>query len=208
MSEKIRIMIVDDHYIALMGVSAILNTVPDLSVVAEAENTTQALELYRQHKPDITLMDLRLPGSSGIEALTAIKKEYPQARVIMLTNYDGDEDIYRALQAGARGYLLKGVRSEELIDAIRTVHSGHISVPSEVAVRLAQRLPGTDLSSRELEVLKLVASGKSNKEIGAMLSITERTVKAHVNSILAKMDVRDRTQAATTAIQKGIIHLY
>lgn len=200
-------MVVDDHHIVRQGLVALLNTVPDMTVVAEASDGQEAMELFRRYRPDVTLMDLRLPVLSGVEALTRIRQEFPTARVIVLTTFDGDEDIYRALQAGARGYLLKGMFGDELMDAIRAVHAGKSRIPPAVAERLALRMGGQELTARELDVLKLIVSGKSNKEIGAELKISEATVKTHINSILSKLNVSDRTQAATTALQRGIVHL-
>jgi DNA-binding NarL/FixJ family response regulator len=152
-------------------------------------------------------MELRLPSMGGAEAVATIRKDFPAARIIVLTTFDGDEDIYRAIQAGARGYLLKGMFGDELLDAIRSVYAGKSRIPALVAERLAERMGAPELTARELEVLKLIVTGKSNKEIGGVLSITEATVKTHINSILSKMGVADRTQAATTAIQRGIVHL-
>jgi two-component system NarL family response regulator len=203
----IRILIADDHFVVRMGLAAVINTQPDMVVVAEAVNGRQALESFRLHKPDITLMDLRMPEMDGIEAITAIRKEFADSRFIVLTTYDGDEDIYRALQAGARSYLLKDMLRDTLIDAIRAVHAGHRRIPTEVANRLAERMDRSELTPRELEVLRLIVEGKSNKEIAAGLSITEGTVKIHINNILSKLGVSDRTQAATFALQRGIIHL-
>jgi two-component system NarL family response regulator len=204
---NIRILVVEDHHVVRQGLVALLKTVPDVEVVAEAGDGQRAVELFREHRPDITIMDLRLPKMSGVEAITAVRREFPSARVIVLTTFDGDEDIYRALQAGARGYLLKDMFGEELIDAIRTVHAGRQRIPAAVAQRLAERMGGPNLTARELEVLKCIVGGRSNKEIGSELSITEATVKTHVNNILSKLGVSDRTQAATTAIQRGIVHL-
>jgi two-component system NarL family response regulator len=200
-------MVVDDHHIVRQGLVALLGTIADVKVVAEAANGRQAIDAFRQHKPDVTLMDLRLPILSGVDAVTEIRKEFPAARIIVLTTFDGDEDIYRALQAGAKGYLLKGMLTEELVEAIRTVHAGRTRIPSAVAERLAARMTGPELTRRELEVLQLIVAGKSNKEIGGDLGISEATVKTHINSILSKLAVNDRTQAATSALQRGIIHL-
>jgi DNA-binding NarL/FixJ family response regulator len=200
-------MVVEDHHIVRQGLVALLNTVPDMTVVAEASDGKNALNLFRQHQPDVTLMDLRLPNMSGVEAVTEIRKPFPTARIIVLTTFDGDEDIYRALQAGARGYLLKGMFGEELMDAIRAVHAGKSRIPSVIAERLALRMGGSPLTTRELDVLKLIVAGKSNKEIGTELAISEATVKTHINSILSKLSVTDRTQAATTALQRGLVHL-
>jgi DNA-binding NarL/FixJ family response regulator len=200
-------MVVEDHHIVRQGLVALLNTVPDMTVVAEASDGKDALDLFRQHQPDVTLMDLRLPNMSGVEAVTEIRKQFASARIIVLTTFDGDEDIYRALQAGARGYLLKGMFGDELMDAIRAVHAGKSRIPAVIAERLALRMGGSPLTTRELDVLKLIVSGKSNKEIGAELTISEATVKTHINSILSKLSVTDRTQAATTALQRGLVHL-
>ncbi|MBL8203843.1 MAG: response regulator transcription factor [Blastocatellia bacterium] len=205
--QSIRVMIVDDHKIVRQGLVALINTEPGLTVVAEGSDGQQAVELFRQHKPDVTLMDLRMPGLSGVEATKAIRQQSPAARIIVLTTFDGDEDIYRALQAGAQSYLLKGVSFEDLTDAIRTVHAGQRRIPAAVAERLAERMAGEELTGREVQVLELIVRGKSNKEIGTALSISEATVKSHINSLLSKLGVADRTQAATTALQRGIIHL-
>jgi DNA-binding NarL/FixJ family response regulator len=207
MTESIRIMVVEDHHVVRQGLMALIKTIPGLEVVAEAPDGTQAIEAFRQHTPDITLMDLRLPNIGGVDAITAIRAEFPSARIIVLTTFDGDEDIYRALQAGARGYLLKGMDADELVDAIRTVHSGKTRIPPSVAQRLAGRIGGQELTSRETEVLRQIVAGKSNKEIASHLFISEATVKTHINSLLGKLGVTDRTQAATTALQRGIVHL-
>lgn len=207
MAEAIRIMIVEDHSIVRQGLVALLQTVPDFLIVAEASDGRQAVELYHEHKPDVTLMDLRLQKMNGVEAISRIRADFPQARIIVLTTFDGDEDIYRALQAGARGYLLKGMEGEELMDAIRAVHAGKSRIPSAVAERLAGRMSGPVLTDRETDVLRLIVKGNSNKEIASKLNISEATVKTHVNSLLSKLGVSDRTQAATTALQRGIVHL-
>jgi DNA-binding NarL/FixJ family response regulator len=207
MSGQIKLLVVEDHHIVRQGLVALLNTVPGMEVVAEASDGAIGVELFRKHQPDVTLMDLRLPNLGGAEAVAKIRTEFPAARIIVLTTFDGDEDIYRALQAGARGYLLKGMFGDELLDAIRAVHAGKTRIPAVVAERLAGRMGGQELTARELEVLRLIVRGQSNKEIGASLSISEATVKTHINSILSKMGVTDRTQAATAAIQRGIVHL-
>jgi DNA-binding NarL/FixJ family response regulator len=204
---SIRILVADDNFLVRLGLGAVLNAQSGMTVVAEAGNGRQAVELFRQHTPDIVLMDLRMPLMTGVEATKAIRSEYPGARIIVLTTYDGDEDIYRALQAGARAYLLKDVLREDLLAAIRAVHAGQRHIPPAVAARLAERLPLSDLTARELEVLKLIVKGMSNSEIGAALTISTGTVKIHVNNILSKLGVSDRTQAATTALQRGIVHL-
>jgi DNA-binding NarL/FixJ family response regulator len=207
MSDLIRIMIVEDHAIVRQGLAALLRTVPDFAIVAEASDGRKAIELYRVHQPDITLMDLRLPQMNGVETIGRIRIDFPQARIIVLTTFDGDEDIYRALQAGARGYLLKGMTGEELVDAIRTVFAGKSRIPAPVAERLAERMGAPTLTTRETDVLQLIVGGNSNKEIAAALDISEATVKTHINSLLSKLGVTDRTQAATTALQRGIVHL-
>jgi DNA-binding NarL/FixJ family response regulator len=203
----IRILIAEDHLIARVGVKTILNTQPDMSVVAEAANGAQAVELHRQHRPDITLMDMRMPGTSGQEAITAIRMEHPQARIIALSTYGGDEEIRRALHSGVRAYLTKDVIHDELIQAIHAVHAGETYLPPAIRAALeAGSLPAS-LSARELEVLALIVKGHGNKQIAYALGIAEHTVKNHVKSILSKLGVEDRTQAATAAIQRGIIHL-
>lgn len=203
---KLSIMVVDDQAVVRQGLVALINTVPDMFVIAEGTNGQQAIESYRRHKPDVTLIDLRMPVVSGVEAITTIRREFPDARLIVLTTYDGDEDIYRSLQAGAQGYLLKDMFFEELEDAIRKVHAGSRRIPAQVAERLAERMSGTNLTSRELEVLEQIVRGKSNKEIAGLLKISEATVKSHINNILSKLGVTDRTQAATTALQRGLVH--
>lgn len=203
----IRLLVVDDHQAFRMGLVAIVDESPDLVVVAEAGTGAQAVELCRNHRPDVVLMDLRLPGLSGVEATIAIRKEFPNCRVIVITTFDGDEDIYRALQSGAQGYLLKDMSKEELVEAIRKVHAGGHHIPPNVASRLAARVARPELTQREVEVLKLITKGKSNKEIGAILDITEDTVKGHLKSVFGKLGVSDRTQAAISALQHGILHL-
>jgi DNA-binding NarL/FixJ family response regulator len=206
-AKPVRLLVVDDHHIVRRGLIALLATVPEMHVVAEASDGQQALALFRQHQPDVTLMDLRMNTMNGVETTRAIRAEFPNARIIVLTTFDGDEDIYRALQAGARGYLLKGMDTEELLSAIRAVHSGKSRIPASVAERLAERMNTPSLTDRETEVLRLIVGGNSNKEIAAALFISEATVKTHINSLLSKLGVTDRTQAATTALQRGIVHL-
>jgi DNA-binding NarL/FixJ family response regulator len=206
-NNKIRIMVIDDQAVVRQGFVALINTVADMEVIAEGINGQQAIDLYRQHKPDVTLIDLRMPVVGGVEAIATIRREFPDARLIVLTSYDGDEDIYRSLQAGAKGYLLKDMFFEELETAIRTVHAGSRRIPAAIAERLAERMAGSNLTARELEVLELIVGGQSNKEIAASLKISEATVKSHINSILSKLGVTDRTQAATTALQRGLVHL-
>ena len=203
----IRIMVVDDHPIVREGFGGMIGTEPDMTVVAEARGGQEAVELFRRHHPDVTLMDLRMPGLSGVEAIRAIRRESPQSRFIVLTTYDGDEDIYRALEAGAQAYLLKDMPCEDILSAIRAVHAGQRRIPAAVGTRLAERMAGMDLSSREREVLELLVKGQSNREIAAGLAITEPTVKGHVTNILGKLGVTDRTQAVIAAIKRGLSHL-
>jgi DNA-binding NarL/FixJ family response regulator len=206
-ANPIRILVAEDHLVARVGVSTIVNLQPDMIVVAEAANGQQAIELYRTHFPDVTLLDLRMPILSGIEAAAAIHREYPRARLIALTTYGGDEDIRRALHAGVQAYLMKDILHDELLKAIRAVHDGQTYLPASVAAALAAQLPRPDLSARELQVLELIVAGLANKQIAYTLNIAEYTVKNHVKNILDKLAVQDRTQAATAAIQRGIIHL-
>lgn len=203
----IKILIVDDHPVVRDGLSAIISRRSDMEVVGEAENGTQAVALFRAHQPDVTLLDLQLPELSGVQVITTLRAEFPQARFIVLTTFDGDEDIYRALRAGAQAYLLKGTPREELLDAIRAVHGGQKRIPPDVAAKLAERMALPELTERELDVLQLIVAGQSNKEIGATLFITEGTVKVHVNSLLGKLGVQDRTQAVTEALKRGIVKL-
>lgn len=202
-----RVLIVDDHPVVREGLAAMIERRPDMTVVAQAGNGREAIRLYRQHQPDVTLMDLRLPEMDGVAAIQEIRKEYPAARVLVLTTYDGDDDIHRALQAGAMGYLLKDAPRERLMDTIRAVRAGQMSLPTEVGAKLALRLTAQSVTAREREVLQLIAQGKSNQEIGRHLSITEGTVKLHVNSIMAKLGASDRTHAVTIALKRGIFHL-
>ena len=197
---------IDDQAVVRQGFVSLISTVSDMEIVAEGSNGREAVELFRQHQPDITLIDLRMPLMSGVEAIGEIRREFPGARIIVLTTYDGDEDIYRSVQAGAQGYLLKDMFFEELESAIRKVHGGARLIPGSVAERLAARMSSSELTSRELEVLRQIVDGKSNKEIANVLSISEATVKSHINNILSKLGVSDRTQAATRALQRGIVH--
>lgn len=197
---------IDDQAVVRQGFVSLINTVSDMEIVAEGANGQQAIELYRQHRPDITLMDLRMPVLSGVAAITQIRREFPDARIIVLTTYDGDEDIYRSLQAGAQGYLLKDMFFDELEAAIRKVHAGARLIPGSVAERLAARMSSAELTARELEVLQQIVAGKSNKEIANSFTISEATVKTHINNILNKLGVSDRTQAVTTALQRGLVH--
>jgi DNA-binding NarL/FixJ family response regulator len=203
----IRILSVDDHELVRKGIAAILSTETDLELVGEAANAEQAVALFRQHAPDVTLMDLRLPGRSGIEATRDIRVDFPGARIVALTSYDGDQDIYGALEAGVRGYLLKESLHAEIVRAIRMVHAGKRFIPPEVTDQLIGFFPEMALTSREIEVLTLVARGLGNKEVGGMLGTATGTIKAQVQSILAKLNARDRTHAVTIAVRRGIIHL-
>jgi two-component system NarL family response regulator len=207
MNDKIRILVAEDHLVARVGVSTIVNMQPDMTVVAEASNGQQAVELFRKHRPDVTLLDMRMPGMGGVEAATAIRAEFPTAHMIALTTYGGDEDIRRALAAGVLAYLTKDVLHDELLKAIRAVNEGRTYLPAAVAAALAAQLPRPDLSAREVQVLELIVRGLANKQIAYTLNIAEHTVKNHVKNILSKLGVQDRTQAATAAIQRGIIHL-
>jgi DNA-binding NarL/FixJ family response regulator len=204
-TNPIRLLVVDDHLVVRMGLRSMIDSQPDMTVVAEAANGNEAVQLYQEHRPDIVLLDLRMPQLNGVEATLAIREQFPQALIIVLTTYDGDENIYRALRAGAHGYLLKDIPAEEFLQAVRAVHHGDYCIPPDIAARLAQRMTHDELSTRETEVLKLIVEGMSNKEIAANLAITESTVKNHVNSILTKLRVKDRTQAATTALRRGIV---
>jgi DNA-binding NarL/FixJ family response regulator len=206
-NEPIRILVVEDHNVVRQGLVALLKAADGLEVVGEAADGVEAIAQFRKHQPAVTLIDLRLPKLSGVETILRVRKEAPQARFIVLTTYDGDEDIYRAIQAGARAYLLKGMTSEELIAAIRLVHAGKSHFPPVIAERLAERLGGEELTPRESDVLEQIVRGKSNKEIGTELEISEATVKTHINSLLGKLGVTDRTQAATAAIRRGIVSL-
>ncbi|MDB6112446.1 MAG: two component transcriptional regulator, LuxR family [Pedosphaera sp.] len=204
---KIRILVADDHSLIRMGLISLVNTEPDITVVAEAVDGRQAVELFTKHNPDLVLMDLRMPIKDGIEATLEIRKKSPTARVLMLTTFDGDEDIHKALQAGAQGYVLKGSTGENLIPAMRALAAGQRWIPKEVAGRLASRKLFEELTPREVEVLHELAKGLANKEIADVLNISENTTKGHLKNIIGKLRVADRTEAVTAAIQRGIIHL-
>jgi DNA-binding NarL/FixJ family response regulator len=207
MTERIRTLVVDDHHVVRQGLVALLKVSPEIEVVGEASDGLEAIELHRKLQPDITLMDLQLPNLGGVEAITRIRTETPAARFIVLTTFDGDEDIYRSLQAGAKAYLLKGMTIEDLLSTIRLVHSGRTSISPAIAEKLADRMATEDLTARELNVLERIVAGRANKEIAADLSISEATVKTHINNLLGKLGVSDRTNAATVAIQRGLVHL-
>ena len=203
----IRVLISDDHPFMREGLAAVIDYKPDMMVVGQACNGHEAIDLFRQQQPDVTLMDLRMPEMGGVEAIGAIRAEFSKARIIVLTTYDGDEDIYRGLRAGAKGYVLKDAEPDELLSAIRAVHSGQQYIPPGVGAKLAERMGSPELSDRELEVLRLMATGKSNLEISTALSIAEGTVKFHAKNILSKLGVGDRTQAMIVALKRGIIAL-
>jgi DNA-binding NarL/FixJ family response regulator len=203
----IRVILVDDHPVVRFGLAAIIGLQPDMVVAAEAGSGEDACSVCDRQPADVLLMDLRLPCMSGVDAIRAIRKSHPKIRFIVLTTYDGDEDIHRALEAGAQAYLLKGMSHNDLVNAIRKVHAGLKYIPASVSKSLAERPPHSELSARELEVLELIVKGRSNREIGEALGISEATVKWHVNLILSRLNVSDRTQATVAALQRGIVHL-
>jgi len=201
----IRILAVDDHTILREGIAALVNAESDMKLVAEASNGLEAIKQFKLHRPDITLMDLQMPDMGGLEATIAIRSEFPAARIIVLTTYAGDVLVLRALKAGARAYILKGHVHRELLETIRSVHAGHKRIPPDVAAELADHAADDELTSREIDVLRLIAAGNANKEIGAQLFIAEETVKRHVSNILAKLSANDRTHAVTIGLKRGII---
>ena len=203
----IRILAVDDHPLLRKGIAALVNGEPDLKLVAEASNGGEALDAFRSHRPDVTLMDLQMPEVDGIDAIDRIRKEFPEARIIVLTTYSGDTQVLRALKAGARGYILKGHVHKELLDAIRAVHAGQKRIPPDIAAELAEHTMDDTLTEREIDVLKLVAAGNANKQIADQLSIGEATVKSHVSSLLSKLGANDRSHAVTIGLKRGIIEL-
>ena len=207
LSGPIRVLTVDDHALLREGIAALVNVESDMQLVAEASNGQEAIEEFRLHRPDVTLMDLQMPSLNGIEAIIGIRSEFPNARIIVLTTYAGDVQVLRALKAGAQGYILKGEVHRELLDTIRAVHAGRKRIPPEVAAELAEHCAEDDLTLREIDVLRLIAAGNANKEIAAQLSIGEETVKSHVTNILAKLGANDRTHAVTIGLKRGIIEL-
>ena len=203
----IRILTVDDHPLLRKGIAALVNPEPDLKLVAEAANGKEAIEAFRTHQPDVTLMDLQMPEVDGLEAIVAIRREHPEARIIVLTTYTGDMQVLRALKAGARAYILKGQVHKELLDTIRAVHAGKKRIPPEIAAQLADHATDDQLTEREIDVVKLIAAGNGNKQIADQLSIGEATVKSHVTNILSKLGANDRAHAVTIALKRGIIEL-
>ncbi len=206
-ASSLRLLIADDHFIVRSGLVALIQAEPDMTVVAEAADGAQAVTLYAQHRPDLALLDLRMPVKNGNDAIVAIRAAFPQARILVLTAFNGDEDIYKALRAGALGYVLKSATGESLIPAIRAVAAGQPWIPDDIATRLAMRNAHEALTAREVQVLREAARGKANKEIAAALAISEYTVKDHLKAILAKLHAADRTEAVTAAVQRGIIEL-
>jgi two-component system NarL family response regulator len=205
--ERIRVLCVDDHHVMLDGLSLLIGRQPDMEVIASATSGERAVELFASLLPDVTLMDLQLPTMSGLQAISAIRKSHPNARIVVLTMYQGDEDIYRALEAGAAAYLLKDTLVEDLVTVIRDVHTGHKRLPPDVAAALAARKAQPALTPREVEVVQLIAQGLRNKEIAVTLGISEQTVKVHVKNILAKLNVSDRSAVIAVAVRRGIIHI-
>jgi DNA-binding NarL/FixJ family response regulator len=203
----IRVLTVDDHALLREGIAALIDAESDMKLVADACNGRDAIEKFRLHRPDVTLMDLQMPALNGIEAIIGIRCEFPNARIIVLTTYTGDVQVVRALKAGARGYILKGQVHRELLETIRAVHAGQKRIPAEIAAELAEHVAEDDLTSREMEVLRLIASGNANKEIAVQLSIAEETVKSHITNIMSKLQANDRTHAVTIALKRGIIEL-
>lgn len=204
---RIRVLSVDDHPFLREGIAAIINNQPDMILVAQASNAQEAVQQFRKHQPDVTLMDIRLPDRTGIEAMIEVRTEFPDARIIMLTTFEGDTEIRRALEAGARGYILKSMPPKELVEVIRQVHAGNKRIPSQVAAQLAEHLGDEALTDREIEVLTQIAKGNRNRDIAEKLFITEETVKVHIKHIMGKLGASDRTQAVAIGVRRGIIQL-
>ncbi len=204
---RIRVLCVDDHPLLREGIAAIINSQPDMVLIAEASNGTEAIQKFKEHRPDVTLMDLRLPDINGVDSLMAIRADAPDARIIMLSTFEGDVEIQRALQAGARAYLLKNMPPKELVEVIRQVHAGKKRIPTEIAAHLAEHLSDEALTDREIDVLKHVAGGNRNRDIAERLFISEETVKVHIKHIMEKLGASDRTQAVAIAVRRGIIQL-
>lgn len=205
--QPIRLLSADDHALLREGIAAVINGQPDMTMIAQASSGREAIQLFREHRPDVTLMDLRMPDISGIDALIAILAEFPNARIVMLTTFEGDVEIQRALAAGARGYLLKNMPPKELVEAIRQVHAGRKRIPSEIAAQLAEHITDERLTEREIDVLQHVAGGNRNRDIAELLAISEETVKVHVKHIMEKLGASDRTAAVAIAVRRGIIQL-